>query len=157
MAEAGPLSAGQRRSDDQADEVRQVGPSILLVVACALVDQDGRVLLSLRPRGKEMAGLWEFPGGKVEGGETPEEAIIRELREELAIDVTTSCLAPFSFASWAGDGVHLLMPLFVCRVWQGVPRACEGQELRWISPSKMRSLDMPPADTPLVAMLRDLL
>ena len=130
---------------------------LLLVAAVALVDGDGRVLLQQRPEGKVMAGLWEFPGGKVAAGETPEAALIRELGEELAIDTVQSCLAPFSFASHAYDDFHLLMPLFVCRVWQGTPVGQEGQALRWARPREMRDLPMPAADRPLVPMLRDFL
>ena len=132
-------------------------PPLLLVVAAALVDSDGRVLLARRPEGKAMAGLWEFPGGKVDEGEAPEAAIIRELKEELDIDVTESCLAPFAFASHTYEDFHLLMPLFVCRVWERQVRAREGQELKWVRPARMRELAMPPADEPLVALLRDLL
>jgi 8-oxo-dGTP diphosphatase len=130
---------------------------ILLVAAVALVDIDGRVLIAQRPEGKAMAGLWEFPGGKVDDGETPEEALIRELDEELGIDVTENCLAPLTFASHRYEKFHLLMPLFVCRVWKGeaVPR--EGQTLKWVRPMQLRDYPMPPADVPLVAMLRDLL
>ena len=130
---------------------------IILVSACALVDVDGRVLLAQRPDGKSMAGLWEFPGGKVESGEAPGETLIRELKEELEIDVTASCLAPFTFASHAYDDFHLLMPLYVCRKWQGIPRPVEGQVLKWVKPVRMGDYPMPPADVPLVAMLRDLL
>ncbi|MBH61928.1 MAG: 8-oxo-dGTP diphosphatase MutT [Alphaproteobacteria bacterium] len=130
---------------------------VLLVTAVALVDVDGRVLLAQRPAGKPMAGLWEFPGGKVQEGETPEVALIRELGEELGIDVTETCLAPFTFASHTYDDFHLLMPLFVCRIWEGVVTAREGQELKWVRPQDMSDYDMPPADVPLVAMLRDLL
>ncbi len=130
---------------------------MILVSAVALVDPDGRVLLQQRPPGKAMAGLWEFPGGKVRPGETPEAALIRELQEELAVDTVESCLAPFTFASHACDDFHLLMPLFVCRVWQGIPTPREGQELAWVRPLKMGAYPMPPADEPLVAMLRDLL
>tara|TARA_A100001037_G_scaffold276158_1_gene275230 strand:- start:10549 stop:10956 length:408 start_codon:yes stop_codon:yes gene_type:complete len=130
---------------------------VLLVTAVALVDVDGRVLLAQRPAGKPMAGLWEFPGGKVREGETPEVALIRELGEELGIDVTETCLAPFTFASHTYDDFHLLMPLFVCRIWEGVVTAREGQELKWVRPQDMSDYDMPPADVPLVAMLRDLL
>lgn len=133
------------------------GRDILLVAAVALVDADGRVLLARRPEGKSMAGLWEFPGGKVHGGETPEAALIRELREELAIDTVESCLAPFTFASHAYDDFHLLMPLYLCRVWRGTPVAQEGQALAWVRPVRMRDYPMPPADKPLVAMLRDFL
>lgn len=130
---------------------------LLLVAACALVDSDRRVLLAQRPEGKAMAGLWEFPGGKVEPGETPERALIRELREELAIDVTAACLAPFTFASHAYDDFHLFMPLYLCRRWIGTPRAVEHQALRWVRPRDLRQYEMPPADLPLVAMLRDFL
>ena len=129
--------------------------NITLVVACALVDGDGRVLVAERPAGKNMAGLWEFPGGKVETGETPEAALIRELKEELSIDVTAACLAPLSFASHAYDNFHLLMPLYVCRKWDGqiVPR--EGQNTKWLRPRDLFDLPMPPADKPLIAALRD--
>ncbi|MFO1188413.1 MAG: (deoxy)nucleoside triphosphate pyrophosphohydrolase [Alphaproteobacteria bacterium] len=130
---------------------------IVLVVAAALVDRDGRVLLAQRPAGKPMAGLWEFPGGKVGEGETPEAALIRELKEELAIDVTAACLAPFTFASHAYDDFHLLMPLYVCRRWKGTLAAREGQALKWLRPRDMGAIPMPPADVPLIAMLRDLL
>ena len=130
---------------------------VVLVAAAALVDGDGRVLLTRRPPGKPMAGLWEFPGGKLRPGETPEAALIRELREELGIDTEKSCLAPFAFASHAYDTFHLLMPLFVCRVWCGIAAPREGQETRWLAPAKMADLAMPPADAPLVAMLRDYL
>jgi len=130
---------------------------MLLVVAAALVDIDGRVLVQQRPEGKDMAGLWEFPGGKVEPGEGLEQSLIRELREELEIDVTQACLAPFTFASHAYEDFHLLMPLFICRVWQGTPRGVEGQAIQWLRPMRMGDLPMPPADRPLVAMLRDLL
>ena len=133
------------------------GSGVLLVAAVALVDTDGRVLLAQRPEGKSMAGLWEFPGGKVHDGETPEAALIRELREELAIDTVESCLAPFTFASHRYEDFHLLMPLYLCRVWQGTPMAQEGQALAWVRPIRMRDYPMPPADKPLVAMLRDFL
>ena len=124
---------------------------MLLVVAVALVDADGRVLLAQRPEGKPMAGLWEFPGGKIDDGESPEEALIRELKEELSIDVKKACLAPLTFASHAYPGFHLLMPLFVCRVWHGLPEPREGQTLKWLRPRAMADLPMPPADRPLVA------
>jgi len=130
---------------------------MLLVAAAALVDIDGRVLVQQRPEGKTMAGLWEFPGGKVERGERLEQSLVRELKEELDVDVTETCLAPFTFASHVYDDFCLLMPLFVCRVWQGFPRSLEGQALKWIRPLQMGDLPMPPADRPLVAMLRDLL
>ncbi len=129
----------------------------VLVVACALVDPDDRVLLARRPEGKAMAGLWEFPGGKVEAHETPETALIRELHEELAIDVTEACLAPFTFASHTYDDFHLLMPLYVCRRWHGTVMALEHQELAWVCPNRMSGYPMPPADVTLVAMLCDLL
>jgi 8-oxo-dGTP diphosphatase len=130
---------------------------IVLVAAVALVDADGRVLIARRPAGKAMAGLWEFPGGKVHAGETPEEALIRELKEELGIDVTERCLAPFTFASHRYESFHLLMPLYVCRVWQGEVRALEHEALAWVRPARLGDYDMPPADKPLIAMLRDLL
>ncbi|MEH6404466.1 MAG: 8-oxo-dGTP diphosphatase MutT [Sneathiella sp.] len=129
----------------------------LLVVAVALVDDDNRVLIAQRPEGKSMAGLWEFPGGKVETGETPEAALIRELKEELNIDITAACLAPFTFASHTYEKFHLLMPLYVCRRWSGTPHPNEGQTLKWVRANKLKDHDMPPADIPLVAMLRDLL
>ncbi|WP_108893075.1 (deoxy)nucleoside triphosphate pyrophosphohydrolase [Palleronia abyssalis] len=128
---------------------------LLLVSAVALIDRDGRVLLAQRPEGKSMAGLWEFPGGKIEPGERPEEALIRELHEELGIDTWASCLAPLTFASHAYDDFHLLMPLFACRKWDGQPRAKEGQVLKWVRPDEMRSYPMPPADLPLIPILRD--
>jgi len=130
---------------------------ITLVVACALVDEDNRVLIAKRPGDKHMGGLWEFPGGKVEENETPEEAIIRELAEELGIDVTQSCLAPLTFASHDYDQFHLLMPLFICRQWNGEVEAKEGQELTWVRPNRLSGYEMPPADEPLKATLRDLL
>ena len=130
---------------------------IVLVSAVALVDADGRVLLAQRPAGKPLAGLWEFPGGKVNPGETPETALIRELAEELGIDVAASCLAPFTFASYPYPDFHLLMPLYICRKWSGIPAAREGQRLAWVRPARLGDYPMPPADPPLVAMLRDLL
>ena len=130
---------------------------VMLVTAAALVDIDGRVLLARRPAGKSMAGLWEFPGGKVQDSETPEIALIRELREELGIDVAKTCIAPLTFAAHSYGDFHLLMPLFVCRVWDGVVTAREGQELKWVKPQDMSDYSMPPADLPLVAMLRDFL
>jgi len=131
--------------------------NLLLVSAVALVDADGRVLLARRPPGKPMAGLWEFPGGKVEPGETPEAALIRELQEELGIDTWASCLAPLTFASHAYDRFHLLMPLFVCRRWQGIVTPREGQTLAWVRPARLHDYPMPPADLPLIPVLRDLL
>lgn len=130
---------------------------VLLVVAVALIDRDGRVLLAERPAGKQMAGLWEFPGGKVNAGEAPEAALIRELKEELGVDTEESCLAPLTFASHAYETFHLLMPLYVCRVWKGQPTGLEGQQLAWARPNEMKSYPMPPADKPLIAMLRDFL
>ncbi|MBT7366462.1 MAG: (deoxy)nucleoside triphosphate pyrophosphohydrolase [Rhodospirillaceae bacterium] len=130
---------------------------MLLVSAVALIDADDRVLLARRPEGKSMAGLWEFPGGKVQDGETPEAALIRELDEELGIDTYESCLAPIGFARHAYDDFHLLMPLFVCRVWEGTPQPREGQKLAWVRPNALREYPMPPADVPLVAQLQDLL
>ncbi|WP_374368253.1 8-oxo-dGTP diphosphatase MutT [Dongia sp.] len=133
------------------------GTRVLLVVAVALVDADGRVLLAQRPAGKSMAGLWEFPGGKVHEGETPEAALIRELHEELGIDVKESCLAPLTFASHGYETFHLLMPLYVCRRWEGAVTAREGQQFAWVRPTRLSDYPMPPADKPLIAMLCDLL
>ena len=133
------------------------GVNIVLVAAVALVDGDGRVLMGQRPEGKHLAGTWEFPGGKVHDGETPEVALIRELKEELGIDVTESCLAPLTFASHTYETFHLLMPLYVCRKWDGIVTPCEGQALKWVAVNKLRDLEMPPADAPLIAILRDLL
>jgi 8-oxo-dGTP diphosphatase len=134
-----------------------VSIKLVLVAACALVDADGRVLLTERPAGKSMAGLWEFPGGKIEPGERPEETLIRELREELAIVVREPCLAPLTFASHAYDDFHLLMPLYVCRRWEEIVTAQEGQGLAWVRPNRLRDYKMPPADEPLVAHLMTLL
>ena len=128
---------------------------IVLVSAVALIDTDGRVLLAQRPEGKSLAGLWEFPGGKVEEGETPEAALIRELDEELGIQTHASCLAPLTFASHAYEKFHLLMPLFACRRWQGVPQRREGQNLKWVRANDLRDYPMPPADIPLIPILRD--
>ena len=130
---------------------------MVLVAAVALVDSDGRVLLAQRPPGKHLAGMWEFPGGKVNAGESPEAALIRELAEELDIQTDAKCLAPFTFASHAYENFHLLMPLYVCRVWQGIARPMEGQTLAWVRPAQLTDYEMPPADIPLIAMLRDLL
>lgn len=137
-------------------EVKDAVPTVL-VVAVALVDPDGRILLAQRPEGKSLAGLWEFPGGKVEAGERPEQALIRELKEELDIDVNEACLAPFVFTSHAYENFHLLMPLYLCRRWSGVVTAREHSGLAWVKPSRMGDYPMPPADEPLVAWLRDLL
>lgn len=130
---------------------------LVLVSACALIDADRRVLLAQRPDNKPMAGLWEFPGGKIESGERPEETLVRELREELSIDVTEDCLAPFSFASHRYEDFDLLMPLYVCRRWKGIPTAREHRAIRWLLPKDISSYPMPAADKPLVPMLRDLL
>jgi 8-oxo-dGTP diphosphatase len=130
---------------------------LLLVAACALVDIDGRVLLARRPEGKKMAGLWEFPGGKLHPGETPEAAVIRELKEEIGIDVAATCLAPFAFASHDYEGFHLLMPLFLCRRWKGTPTPLENQTLAWVRATKLSEYEMPPADKPLIPLLRDFL
>jgi 8-oxo-dGTP diphosphatase len=127
----------------------------VLVSAVALIDRDSRVLLAQRPEGKSMAGLWEFPGGKVEPGETPEAALIRELHEELGIETWASCLAPLTFASHSYDDFHLLMPLFACRKWDGTPQSREGQTLKWVRANDLRQFPMPPADIPLIPMLRD--
>ncbi len=129
---------------------------IVLVVACALIDADGRVLIAQRPAGKALAGLWEFPGGKLDAGERPEAALIRELDEELGIAVKEACLAPLSFASYAYPDFHLLMPLYVCRRWDGVPMSRENQALKWVMPAKLRDYPMPPADEPLIPALIDL-
>lgn len=130
---------------------------ILLVAACALVDADGRVLLAQRPEGKQLAGLWEFPGGKVEPGETPEETLIRELQEEIGISTKVGCLAPLTFASYTYESFHLLMPLYICRRFEGIARGLEGQALKWVRPKDMRDYPMPPADEPLIPFLIDLL
>ena len=130
---------------------------LLLVVAVALVDADARVLVTQRPEGKSLAGLWEFPGGKVEAGERPEEALIRELQEEIGIEVEAACLAPLTFASHAYPDMHLLMPLYICRRWTGIARSREGQALRWLRPKELRDVPMPPADEPLISPLIDLL
>jgi 8-oxo-dGTP diphosphatase len=129
----------------------------MLVAAVALVDADRRVLIAQRPEGRQFAGLWEFPGGKVEAGERPEETLIRELREELAISVKEPCLAPLTFSSHRYPDFHLLMPLFICRRWEGIPQAMEHQALRWVEPMRLREFPMPAADEPLIPMLRDLL
>jgi len=130
---------------------------ILIVVAAALVDRDNRVLLAQRPQGKTLAGLWEFPGGKLDADETPEEALVRELREELGIEVCLSCLAPFTFASHTYETFHLLMPLYVCRNWEGELAPREGQTIKWVRPAALTDYPMPPADVPLIPWLRDLL
>ena len=130
---------------------------VLLVVACALVDADGRVLIAQRPKGKSLAGLWEFPGGKIEPNETPEQSLVRELNEELGITTKIACLAPLTFASHTYEKFHLLMPLFVCRRYEGIPVGREGQALKWVKPRDLRNFAMPPADEPLIPILIDLL
>lgn len=133
------------------------GKPILLVAACALVDADGRILLAQRPEGKSLAGLWEFPGGKVEPGETPEQTLVRELDEELGISTKEACLAPLTFASHSYETFHLLMPLFICRRYEGIAQGREGQGLKWVRPMALRDYPMPPADEPLIPFLQDLL
>jgi len=130
---------------------------LLIVAACALIDADGRVLIAQRPEGRSMAGLWEFPGGKVEAGERPEETLIRELEEELGVVVRDACLAPLTFTSHSYPDFHLLMPLYVCRRWEGVPTAQEGQNLKWVRPNRLKDYPMPPADLPLISHLMALL
>jgi 8-oxo-dGTP diphosphatase len=134
-----------------------VSVNVVLVAACALIDTDGRVLLAERPAGKSMAGLWEFPGGKVEAGERPEQTLIRELKEELDIIVTEPCLAPLTFASHAYPDFHLLMPLYICRRWEGIVKPREGQRLTWVRPNRLKDYKMPPADEPLISHLTTLL
>lgn len=146
-----------RRSPARMASAPAAPPRTLLVAAVALVDPETRVLLARRPEGKALAGLWEFPGGKVRDGETPETALIRELKEELGIDVSAACLAPFTFASHTYPEFHLLMPLYLCRRWQGRPQGLEGQSLAWVAPARLSDYAVPPADRPLVAMLRDFL
>lgn len=133
------------------------GTKIVLVAACALVDSDGRILLAQRPEGKSLAGMWEFPGGKVEAGETPEETLVRELNEELGIVTRIPCLAPLTFASHTYETFHLLMPLYVCRRYEGIPQGREGQAIKWVRPQALRDYPMPPADEPLIPFLQDLL
>jgi 8-oxo-dGTP diphosphatase len=145
------------KPDVPAEAAAPGAKPLLLVAACALVDVDGRILLARRPEGKKMAGLWEFPGGKLNPGETPEAALIRELKEEIGIDVAAACLAPFAFASHDYDTFHLLMPLFICRRWKGNPTAREGQTLAWVRAAKLSEYEMPPADKPLIPLLREFL
>jgi 8-oxo-dGTP diphosphatase len=142
---------------DRIDARRGLAVKVVSVAACALIDADGRVLLARRPEGKSMAGLWEFPGGKIEAGETPEQSLIRELEEELGIVVKEACLAPLTFASHSYPDFHLLMPLYICRRWDGMVTAREGQELAWVRPNKLRDYPMPPADVPLIPHLTALL
>jgi 8-oxo-dGTP diphosphatase len=157
MRPVGNEPAAEETGKVQSSMTEPPSKPLLLVAACALVDADHRVLLTQRPAGKPMAGLWEFPGGKVLADETPEACVIRELHEELGLDTVESCLAPLTFASHAYPDFHLLMPLFVCRVWHGFPQPREGQALKWLRPRDMGDLHMPPADKPLVAFLRDYL
>lgn len=154
-ARGGSVDAPRFRLAAEAWARAHAARPTLLVAAAALIDPDGRVLMATRPPGKSMSGLWEFPGGKVHAGETPEAALVRELAEELGIDVGESCLAPLAFASHDYDTFHLLMPLYAVRQWKGSPRPLEGQGLTWVRPNRMQSLPMPPADIPLVALLRD--
>lgn len=133
----------------------EVAKPIVLVAACALIDTDGRILIAQRPEGKSLAGMWEFPGGKVEAGETPEQALIRELNEELGIETKETCLAPLTFASYSYEKFHLLMPLYICRRYWGVPQSKEGQALKWVRARNLRDYDMPPADEPLIPHLID--
>lgn len=139
------------------NQVSEAPKKLVLVAACALVDADGRVLIGQRPEGKQLAGLWEFPGGKVEPGETPEETLVRELAEELGIETKVACLAPLTFASHSYDTFNLLMPLYVCRRYWGIPQAKEHQALKWVRPKNLRDYPMPPADAPLIPFLIDLL
>jgi 8-oxo-dGTP diphosphatase len=155
IATGGLASKDFRMSD--TTQVQASGRKILLVAACALLDADGRILLAQRPEGKSLAGLWEFPGGKVEPGETPEETLIRELDEELGIQTKVACLSPLTFASHSYETFHLLMPLYVCRRFEGVPTGREGQAIKWVKPQNLRDYPMPPADEPLIPILQDLL
>ncbi|MEM9726390.1 MAG: 8-oxo-dGTP diphosphatase MutT [Pseudomonadota bacterium] len=152
------MTGGISIEDCPSAGARPEGPvKLVTVAAAALVDPDGRVLIAQRPADKSLGGLWEFPGGKLEAGETPEAALVRELQEELAISTLESCLAPLSFASHSYESFHLLMPLFVLRKWVGTPQPVEAQALAWVAPAKLRDYPMPPADAPLLAALRDLL
>jgi len=137
--------------------MNEIGRKIVLVAACALIDADGRILLAQRPEGKSLAGLWEFPGGKVEAGETPEETLVRELQEELGIQTKIACLAPLTFASHTYETFHLLMPLYICRRYEGIPHGREGQAIKWVRSQTLRDYPMPPADEPLIPFLQDLL
>lgn len=146
-----------RGTEEGPDGAAPAGKRLLVVVAAAMVDVDGRVLIAQRPAGKHLAGLWEFPGGKIEPGETPEAALIRELEEELDVRTEESCLAPIAFASHGYDDFHLLMPVFAIRKWRGTPKPKEAAALAWAPPKKLRDYPMPPADLPLLPLLRDLL
>ena len=152
-----PITGPEPGCYDAAERAEAGTLPVVLVVAVAMVDVDNRVLLQQRPEGKSMAGLWELPGGKLNDGESPEAALVRELKEELGIDVTRSCLAPLTFASHRYDDFQLLMPVYACRVWKGTPSGREGQALKWVRPVKMSELPMPPADLPLIPLLRDFL
>jgi len=156
-AEASVAGGGELDHGDGLTPVPPVSVKVILVAACALIDGDGRVLIAERPAGRSMAGLWEFPGGKVEAGERPEQCLIRELQEELGIEVNEACLAPLTFASHTYPDFHLLMPLYVCRRWDGIVTAQEGQRLAWVRPNRLRDYPMPPADEPLVSHLMGLL
>jgi 8-oxo-dGTP diphosphatase len=152
-----PITGPDRGCLEAAQRAVAASLPIVLVAAVALIDVDGRVLIAQRPPGKSMAGLWEFPGGKVHEGEAPESALVRELEEELGIDVRGSCLAPIAFASHSYETFHLLMPVFACRVWKGEPTGREGQNLKWVRPARLADYPMPPADEPLIAQICDLL
>lgn len=149
--------SGSETADPRAIAAAQPPLPLLLVVAAALIDADGRVLMAQRPPGRSLAGLWEFPGGKLNPGESPEAALVRELHEELGIETTRACLSPAVFASHRYETFQLLMPLYLCRSWRGTPQPLEGQALKWVEPARLADLPMPPADIPLVALLRDLL
>ena len=152
-----PAADSSDTSTFDSPGAKHVGAKVVLVAACALIDADGRVLIAQRPAGKPMAGLWEFPGGKVDPGERPEDALIRELKEELGITVNEACLAPLTFASHTYEDFHLLMPLYVCRRWEGLMSSREGQMLAWVRPNRLRDYPMPPADVPLISHLTALL
>jgi 8-oxo-dGTP diphosphatase len=152
-----PITGPDPGCYDAAERAEDGALPVVLVAAVAMVDVDNRVLLQQRPEGKSMAGLWELPGGKLMAGESPEAALVRELNEELGIDITRSCLAPLTFASHRYDDFQLLMPVYACRVWKGTPTGLEGQTLKWVRPVDMTALPMPPADLPLIPLLRDFL
>jgi 8-oxo-dGTP diphosphatase len=152
-----PTIEPDRNATDAKEQKLSLDNPVVLVVSVALIDEDGKILLAQRPDEKHMSGLWEFPGGKVEEGETPEIALVREIKEELGIDVSESCLAPFSFSSYAYDDFHLLMPIYLCRVWKGIPKPKEQQKLKWVKLEDFDNYTMPPADIPLIAMLKEFL